>query len=140
MTAFHETFLPIFLVGAGIALVVSFFAGRLKSWLATGVLLAFGVVAFWASLFVGSDMGYRAWQSIPDPPPQAFADTAPLGALVFGWIPGGLFCLVIYGISRGIASLSYARRGELYATGSDFSDSGNPYNPLTEGRADADSR
>ncbi len=53
-------------------------------------LLLAGILCVWLSLFLGSDKGFRVWQSMPDPPDEAFADTAPLGALLAGWIPGGV--------------------------------------------------
>ncbi len=59
-------------------------------------------MAFWAALFIGSDLGYRAWQSMPDAPEEAFSDASALGALVLGWLPGGIFCLAVFGLVRGM--------------------------------------
>lgn len=105
MTPFHETFLPIFLIGCAIALVASIFAGRLSGWIWPGILLIVGILAFWVCIFIGSDLGYRAWQSMPDPPEEAFRDTSVVGALVFGWIPGGMFCLSVFALVRGMGWL-----------------------------------
>ncbi|MFT5302933.1 MAG: hypothetical protein ACI814_003750 [Mariniblastus sp.] len=102
MTAYHENFLPIFLLGCVIAVVASLFAGRISGCVWPGVLLIIGVLAFWSGVFIGSDMGYRAWQSMPDPPEEAFSDASVVGALVFGWLPGGMLCLTVFGLVRGI--------------------------------------
>jgi hypothetical protein len=51
---------------------------------------------------MGSDMGYRAWQSMSDPPPEAFSDASVLGALILGWVPGVVFCLTVFGLVRAI--------------------------------------
>ena len=91
MTPYDETFLPIFLMGCFVAVITSFVAGRMSGCLIPGVLLCIGVLAFWAAVFIGSDMGYRAWQSMPDPPDEAFSDASVLGALVLGWFPGLIF-------------------------------------------------
>ena len=54
----------------------------------------------WFSLIVRTHMGYGVWQSIPDPP-DAFADGAKLMASVFaGWLPSGVFCLIVLVIMR----------------------------------------
>ncbi len=102
MTPYHEYFLPIFLLGCMIAAVASFFAGRTSGCVLPGALLIVGVLAFWSAVFIGSDQGYRAWQSMPNPPDEAFSDASVLGALILGWFPGGLFCLTIFGLVRGI--------------------------------------
>ena len=38
---------------------------------------------------------------MPDPPDEAFSDASVLGALVGGWVPGVLFCLTVFGVTRG---------------------------------------
>ena len=102
MTPYHETFLPIFLLGCVIAAVASLLAGRMSGCAGPGALLGVGVLAFWSAVFIGSDLGYRAWQSMPDPPEEAFSDASAAGALVFGWLPGGMFCLAVFALVRGI--------------------------------------
>lgn len=101
MTPYHEYFLPIFVLGCLGSAVVSFVAGRMSGCVWPGCLLVIGVLAFWSSVFIGSDLGYRAWQSMPNPPDEAFSDASALGALVFGWFPGVIFCLFIFGLVRG---------------------------------------
>jgi hypothetical protein len=100
MTVYDHVFFPIFGAGCLIAAIASFFAARKSGCLLPCVLLALGTVAFWAGLFIGSDFGYRVWQSMPDPPDEAFSDSAPAGALLFGWFPGGVFCVLVFGFFR----------------------------------------
>lgn len=102
MTPYHEYFLPIFLSGCLIASIASCLAGRLSGCVWPGLLLIAGVLSFWAGLFIGSEAGYRAWQSMPDPPAEAFSDTSAMGALILGWLPGGIFCLALFALVRGI--------------------------------------
>ncbi|MCA9150100.1 MAG: hypothetical protein KDA92_12395 [Planctomycetales bacterium] len=106
MTPYHEVFIPIMLLGGLIAGALSVVAGRKPGCLLPGLLLLIGVIAFWVALFIGSDMGYRAWQSMPDPPDEAFSDASALGALVFGWFPAGLFCAIVFGVVRIVRALS----------------------------------
>lgn len=96
MTAYHQVFYPIFAAGCAIAALASVFAARKSGCFLPGALLVVGTVAFWAALFIGADLGYRAWQSIPNPPDKAFSDASVVGALLIGWIPGGVFCGVVF--------------------------------------------
>lgn len=102
MTPYDAYFIPIVLLGGLSAGIVSFVAGWMSGYLWPVVLLMIGTLAFWFALFLGSDLGYRAWQSMPDPPDEAFSDASVLGALVLGWFPGGIFCLTIFGLVRGM--------------------------------------
>lgn len=101
MNAYHQAFFPIFVVGCVIAasasFVAAFLAERKSGCLFPLFSLGLGILAFWAALFLGSDFGYRAWQAIPDPPAEAFSDAAPMGALLLGWLPGGVFCSLVFG-------------------------------------------
>ena len=82
-------------------------------------------------MFFGSDMGYRAWQEMPDPPDEAFSDASVLGALIFGWLPAGLFCLMVFAVVRGFRWLLHWANPDV--SPSDLkvpaqpSESGNPY-------------
>lgn len=105
MTPYHETFIPIFLVGCAIATTASLVAGWMRGCLWPGALLLLGALAFWISLFFGSASGYSAWQSMPDPPEEAFSDTAVAGALLFGWFPGGLVCLIFFSAVRLVRAI-----------------------------------
>ncbi|MAT38102.1 MAG: hypothetical protein CL946_00710 [Ectothiorhodospiraceae bacterium] len=102
MTPYHDIFLPIFGLGCAVALMASLVAGWKSGCLWPGALLLIGVAAVWASMFIGSDLGYRAWQAIPNPPEEAFSDASVMGALVFGWFPSGVFCLTIFAVVRVI--------------------------------------
>lgn len=99
MTPYDDIFYPVFGIGCVIAAIASVVAARRSSVLASFVLLAVGVIVFWASLFIGSDLGFRAWQAIPNPPDEAFSDAAPVGALLFGWFPGGIFCGTVFAVT-----------------------------------------
>lgn len=131
MTPYHEYFIPIFLLGCLLAAIASFFAGRMSGCILPGTLLMIGVLAFWSALFVGSDLGYRAWQSMPDPPEEAFSDASALGALVFGWFPGGLFCLTIFALVRAGRWLLHWANPDVFPKDSKPAqksvETGNPY-------------
>ena len=50
--------------------------------------LAAAILVLWIALFIGVDSGYRAWQSLPNPPKEAFSDTGgPFSFLFAGWLP-----------------------------------------------------
>ena len=131
MTPYHEMFLPIFLVGCAIASVTAFVAGRRTGCLGPLTLFVVGVMSLWAALFFGADLGYRAWQAMPNPPEEAFSDASVVGALVFGWFPSGIFWLFIFAVVRLIRLLSYQakRRHEDRGTSNNHvaEETGNPY-------------
>lgn len=119
MTAYHEEFIPIFLLGCFVAGLAAVFAGRASGLTIPGTLLCFGILSFWAALFFACDQGYRAWQSIPDPPDEAFSDASVMGAMVLGWIPGGMYCLVIFGLVRGFRRLDRWANPQAFPTAAD---------------------
>lgn len=138
LTPYHETFLPILLLGCLIAGTLSLVAATRSGCLLPGFLLLVGVLVFWVALFIGADMGYRAWQSMPDPPEEAFSDASAVGALLMGWVPGGVFCLLVYVVVRGMRWLAHwanpdgnsptaADPPEAAPAESQTTDSGNPY-------------
>lgn len=92
-----------FLTVAGIGLLAGFSGAVLaawnRSWWGRIPLLLVGILCVWLGLFLGSEKGFRVWQSMPNPPDEAFADTAPMGALLLGWLPGAVVVLVIFGLS-----------------------------------------
>lgn len=63
-------------------------------------------------------------------PDEAFADTGPVGALFFGWMPGEIFCGLVYGFFR-LLRYFFVRERPIVATAIDSQtgreDSGNPY-------------
>jgi hypothetical protein len=137
MTPYHDIFIPIFLFGCSIAAIASFFAGRLSGCVWPGLLLLTGILAFWSAVFIGSDLGYRAWQSMPDPPEEAFNDASALGALVLGWFPAGIFCLTIFGLVRVIRWILRWANGQEPAKGGKPDrppvETGNPYQSPNDG-------
>jgi hypothetical protein len=87
MTAYDQVFYPIFGVGCAVAATASFLAARKAGFVFPVVALGVGIIAFWAALFIGSEGGYQTCQSIPEPPAEAFSDTAPMGALLLAGSP-----------------------------------------------------
>ena len=132
MTVYHQYFFPIFTAGALVALILSLIAGWRRGCIVPLICLPLGVLGFWAGLFFGAEIGFRQWQSIPDPPAEAFADTAPLGALLVGWLPGSVFCGVIFGLTRLAYTLTSPRTANdadttPVTTNLSSVESGNPY-------------
>lgn len=99
MTPLQEIFVPIFCVGCLISAVLAFTGGRLSGVIGPLALLCMSTLVCWGALFLGLEVGYQVWQSGPDPPPEAFSDTAPMGALLAGWVPGVVFACFWFGIS-----------------------------------------
>ncbi|MDB4338476.1 hypothetical protein OAH34_00960 [bacterium] len=99
MTPLQETFYSILGVGALVSAVLAFIAGRLSGHVVPLILLGVSVLIFWMSLLFGADLGYRAWQSIPNPPAEAFNDASPAFFMIGGWIPGGAYVSYWYGLS-----------------------------------------
>ena len=65
-----------------------------KGGLAAFGFLMLGVLVSWFGLNWGVWSGYGAWQTMPEPGENAFADGAKLvGTLVGGWIPAALLGL-----------------------------------------------
>ena len=95
-----------------------------------------GVVAFWFGLAIGSDLGYRAWQAMPDPSDEAFSDASAAGALLFGWMPGAMFCLVIFAVVRAGRWLLHWANPDVFPKDSKPAqkpvETGNPYQAPNE--------
>ena len=50
------------------------------------ICLLAAILALWASLVFGVGAAFDAWQGMPDPPNEAYADGAQLtGSIMFGW-------------------------------------------------------
>jgi hypothetical protein len=92
----HAAFGSIFCAGAALVVAAAVLAARTRSWLGRIPLLCVGTLCICAALFLASDKYYRVWQSSPDPPREAFADTGPLGALLFGWLPALLLVSTVF--------------------------------------------
>ncbi|MCA9195027.1 MAG: hypothetical protein KDB03_24815 [Planctomycetales bacterium] len=136
MTPYHEVFIPIFLMGILIAGGLSLLAGMRSGCLIPGILLVGGTLSLWAALFLGSDMGYRAWQKMPDPPDEAFSDASVLGAFVMGWFPASIFCIIVFGTVRSVRCLLHWANPDVFPSTNIASiapgpeetmDFGNPY-------------
>lgn len=106
----HAAFLTMFGIGLFAAIATAILAGRNRSWLGRVPLLLVGILSVWLGLFLGSEKGFRVWQSMPNPPDEAFADTAPMGALLLGWLPGAVIVGAVFGLSRLVFGL-YRRSG-----------------------------
>jgi hypothetical protein len=110
VTPFHQALLVFFVPGLLLGLLLSVLAGATRSiWWSIPIFLVAAILV-WGSLVVGVAKGYDAWQAMPDPPDEAFADGAKLtGSVLFGWLPSGLFCAAIYLITRLFTSASRSR-------------------------------
>ena len=94
-------------VGFGIALLACILATVNRSWLGRIPLLLVGILALWAGLLLGSDLYFRVWQAMPNPPDQAYSDSGPSLLVIAGWIPGTigvsllfLPCWLVIGLIR----------------------------------------
>lgn len=88
MTPLEEIFIRIFGLGAWVSAILAFVAGRLSGSVLPVILLSVSVFGFWLSLLFGADLGYRAWQLMPNPPAEAYSDSSLALFLIAGWIPG----------------------------------------------------
>jgi hypothetical protein len=79
------------------------------------VCLLLATIALWMGLSFGVHLGYGAWQGLPDPGDQAYADGANLtGAFMFGWMPAGIVCSAVWGLLL-LGKKRFGRRPELAA-------------------------
>ena len=92
----HAAFLAHVWGGLGLAFVAVILAAINRSWLGRLPLLMVGILAVWVGLFMGSDKYFRVWQSDPNATQEAYADTGPMGALIAGWLPGGMVVFMLY--------------------------------------------
>ena len=56
-----------------------------------------GIAIVRTGRFFGSELGFRNWQAMVDPPDAAFTNTAPLGILLVGRLPAGIFTVASWG-------------------------------------------
>ena len=129
MTPFDEYFYPIFGSGLAIATLTSIAAGMSRNVILQVALLIVGVLAFWGGLFFGSEIGYQVWQRSPDPPPEAFSDTFPMGALLAGWVPGSWYCGAVFILAIFATRFLFSKTPETVKDDSALPDleSSNPY-------------
>lgn len=95
MTPLDFYFYTIFGAGCVLAGVLSLIASGCR-WLSAALLLATAICIFWSGLLSGLEIGFRAWQAIPNPPEEAYSDSGPSIVLVGGWIPGTIFCMIVF--------------------------------------------
>ena len=107
-----DRFLALYVL-LGIGLTASLLAAGLaawnRSWWGRLPLLAVGILGTWIGLLVSSDLYFRVWQAMPNPPDEAYADSGPAGALLFGWMPGIVVMVVLFVPAWAVALL--IRRG-----------------------------
>ena len=101
MTPYELVFYPTLGAGSVIASALAWKAsgrrllGQVSLLLASFVTLGFALIA-------GVHFGYGAWQRMPNPPDDAFADGAKLvGSLFFGWLPAGFASLFVFVLGHG---------------------------------------
>lgn len=96
MTIYDSVFCTVASITLLVSLAPVLGATFVENKAARSVLLLSSVLLIWGGLFIASDVGYRAWQSIPDPPREAFNDAAPSGILIIGWIPAAILVGILY--------------------------------------------
>ena len=129
---YDAVFWPIFGSGLTVAFITSTAAAWGRSFTLPLLLLPIGIIAFWGTAFLGSDLGFRAWQSIPNPPDEAYSDAAPAGLMILGWIPGGMFCFVVFGVNW-LIRLPFFLRRTLRPQEDPIAASANDIQPSAEG-------
>ena len=87
--------------GLVISLVMVFWGSRRMRRRLRMAALATATLVLWIALIVGVTYGYNAWQSIPDPPEEAFSDTGgPGSVLLAGWLPSSVVLGIVHLILR----------------------------------------
>lgn len=99
MTA-RDVFLVVFAIPCIVSILLSYLAAKSKRDTQRALCFIGAIFFFWAGLALASDLGFRAWQSIPDAPPEAFNDSGPAAAMLMGWLPATVFCFLIYIMAR----------------------------------------
>jgi hypothetical protein len=94
----HAAFFTLLGVGVAFALISAAMAAWNRSWWGRAPLLLAGTLCAWSGLFFASEKYFRVWQSMDDAPAEAFADTAPLGALLGGWLPAGILVALAFAV------------------------------------------
>jgi MFS family permease len=103
--AFSNAFGVMFAIGLVAAAIAAVLAAMSGAWFGKIPLLLAGILCCWAGIFLGFEKGYQTWQSGPNPPAEAFADTAPIGALLLGWFPAGILAGCAFGVSSLVVML-----------------------------------
>lgn len=96
MNPLQQTFLLYFLPGILISFLLVYSSGNLR-WFYRYPLFLLSILINWLAIFLGVHMGYGAWQNMPNPPEEAFADGAQLTmAFIGGWMPGIILFFAMY--------------------------------------------
>ena len=93
---YRDVFLLVFIIPCILSILLAYLSGKSERILSRILCFSGGVSVFWIGLVLASDLGFRMLQSDPDATNAAFNDTAPVGALLFGWLPASIFCSIIY--------------------------------------------
>jgi len=96
----RDVFLIVFFVPCVLSILLAYIGAKAKGDSLRSSCVMTSILFFWAGLGLASDLSFRAWQSIPDPPPEAFNDAGAAGAMFFGWIPAIFFTLIVYQITK----------------------------------------
>jgi hypothetical protein len=78
--------------GLAISFLILIFGSSRARLIPQLVFLLAAILVLWVAMFVAAEAGYSAWQSMPDPPDEAFSDTGPIFFLLVGWLPS--FCIL----------------------------------------------
>ena len=111
MTPFQEVFLICLAIGLPFGFLVTVFASKAKSLFARVPLCLLAVLIVWLTLFLGVTQGYDAWQALPNPPEEAFADGAKLtGVVIAGWLPATICVASAYAFLMLLGKFTRVRR------------------------------
>jgi hypothetical protein len=108
--SYHPAFLAHVAIGLPLGVAAAAIAAQNRSWPGRIALLLVAILCLWAALLLGVARGYSAWQTMPDPPPEAFADGGPLmGSLILGWFPAAIVVTITF-IASWLVSWALRRR------------------------------
>ena len=80
-----------FLLGCIPAGLCLFVGSGYRSQVTRGLFLGVSIHLMWGGYFMGIERGYSIWQSLPNPPEEAFSDTHAAAGLFLGWLPSLVF-------------------------------------------------
>jgi hypothetical protein len=89
-----------FVCGLAISFLILIFGSSRARLVPQLAFLMAAVLVLWVAMFVGAEVGYSAWQGIPNPPNEAFSDTGPIFFLLAGWLPGSAAVGIMYLVLR----------------------------------------
>ena len=87
------------LIGLALALALVAWGSRRDRLIFQLAVLAVATLVLWIAIVVGTEVGYVTWQSLPNPPDEAFSDSGgPFVSLFLGWAPSLFFLGIVYAI------------------------------------------